>query len=375
MRDATPQAIQLHDYLPPAFRISQVHLDVDIGDREVTVRSTLHVARNAEAKRPDAPLVLDGEGLELLSAAIDGRTLDEGDYRLDATHLTIPGVADAFTLQTVVRFDPWKNTRLEGLYATASGLVTQCEAQGFRRITYFIDRPDVMARYAVTLCAERSRFPRLLANGNLVRQGEGEPEGWFARSLERSGEEELPRHWARWEDPFAKPCYLFAMVAADLDLLEERFTTRSGREALLQIYVERGKLDQAGFAMHALAKCMRWDEEAFGLELDLERFMIVAVPDFNAGAMENKGLNIFNTKYILARADTATDMDYFAVDKVIAHEYFHNWTGNRVTCRDWFQLSLKEGLTVYRDQEYSADQYSRPVGRIQEVRQLRERQF
>ncbi|HXS53397.1 MAG TPA: M1 family aminopeptidase, partial [Usitatibacter sp.] len=329
MRDATPQAIQLHDYLPPAFRISQVHLDVDIGDREVTVRSTLHVARNAEAKRPDAPLVLDGEGLELLSAAIDGRTLDEGDYRLDATHLTIPGVADAFTLQTVVRFDPWKNTRLEGLYATASGLVTQCEAQGFRRITFFIDRPDVMARYVVAICAERARFPRLLANGNLLEEGEGVPPGWFSAPKEGGG----ARHWARWDDPFAKPSYLFALVAANLDLLEEHFATRSGKDALLQIYVERGKLDHAGFAMQALKKCMRWDEERFGLELDLERFMIVAVSDFNAGAMENKGLNIFNTKYILARADTATDADYFAVDKVIAHEYFHNWTGNRVTCR------------------------------------------
>jgi len=371
MRDATPQAIQLHDYLPPAFRISQVHLDVDIGDREVTVRSTLHVARNAEAKRPDAPLVLDGEGLELLSAAIDGRTLDEGDYRLDATHLTIPGVADAFTLQTVVRFDPWKNTRLEGLYATASGLVTQCEAQGFRRITFFIDRPDVMARYVVAICAERARFPRLLANGNLLEEGEGVPPGWFSAPKEGGG----ARHWARWDDPFAKPSYLFALVAADLDLLEEHFATRSGKDALLQIYVERGKLDHAGFAMQALKKCMRWDEERFGLELDLERFMIVAVSDFNAGAMENKGLNIFNTKYILARADTATDADYFAVDKVIAHEYFHNWTGNRVTCRDWFQLSLKEGLTVYRDQEYSQDEYSRPVVRIQEVRDLRNRQF
>jgi len=372
MRDATPHAIQLHDYLPPAFRISRVHLDVDIRAGEATVRSTLHIARNPAAMRPDAPLVLDGEGLELVRAAIDGRSLGESDYRLDASTLTIPGVPEAFTLETVVRFDPWKNTRLEGLYATASGLVTQCEAQGFRRITYFIDRPDVMALYVVTICADRARFPRLLANGNLLDQGDGTPAGWFAAPAQ---EGDAPRHWARWEDPFAKPSYLFALVAADLDLLEDHFATRSGRKALLQIYVERGKLDQAGFAMQALRKCMRWDEERFGLELDLERFMIVAVSDFNAGAMENKGLNIFNTKYILARADTATDADYFAVDKVIAHEYFHNWTGNRVTCRDWFQLSLKEGLTVYRDQEYSADEYSRPVVRIQEVRDLRNRQF
>jgi aminopeptidase N len=306
--------------------------------------------------------------------SLDGRALSASEYRLGTSSLEIARVPDAFTLEIVVRFDPWKNTRLVGLYATASGLVTQCEAEGFRHITYFIDRPDVMARYQVTLCAERERFPRLLANGNLVQHGEGEPPQWFMEP-ESAGTDAALRHWARWEDPFAKPSYLFAMVAADLDLLEDHFTTRSGRNALLQIYVERGKLDQAGFAMHALKKCMRWDEERFGLELDLERFMIVAVPDFNAGAMENKGLNIFNTKYILARADTATDMDYFGVDKVIAHEYFHNWTGDRVTCRDWFQLSLKEGLTVYRDQEYSADEYSRPVVRIQEARDLRNRQF
>ena len=225
-----------------------------------------------------------------------------------------------------------------------------------------------MATYSVTLCADKARFPRLLANGNLVSSGEGAPRGWFKPGGEG-------RHWAKWEDPFPKPSYLFAMVAANLEVIEDHFTTRTGKKALLQIYVEPGKLDQAGFAMQALKKCMRWDEDVFGLELDLERFMIVAVSDFNAGAMENKGLNIFNAKYILARSDTATDYDYFAVDKVIAHEYFHNWTGNRVTCRDWFQLSLKEGLTVYRDQEYSADEYTRPVVRIQEVRSLRSRQF
>ncbi|HEY2629308.1 MAG TPA: aminopeptidase N, partial [Usitatibacter sp.] len=241
-------------------------------------------------------------------------------------------------------------------------------AQGFRRITYFIDRPDVMATYGVTLCADKAKFPRLLANGNLVSSGEGVPSAWLTTKAEG-------RHWAKWEDPFPKPSYLFAMVAGNLDVLEDHFTTRSDRKVLLQIYVEPGKADRAGFAMQALKKCMRWDEDVFGLELDLERFMIAAVPDFNAGAMENKGLNIFNTKFILARSDTATDSDYFAVDKVIAHEYFHNWTGNRVTCRDWFQLSLKEGLTVYRDQEYSADEYTRPVVRIQEVRDLRSRQF
>ena len=376
MRDAAPQAINLRDYAPPPFLISRVVLDVDIRPGAATVRSTLTVARNPAAHARADALVLDGVGLELISIALDGRALGSDAYALGEGHLTIRAVPDAFTLETVARFDPWQNTRLEGLYATASGLVTQCEAEGFRHITWFLDRPDVMARYAVTLCAERARFPHLLANGNLVDRGEGEPAGWFASAVTPAqAGAQSPRHWACWEDPYAKPCYLFAMVAADLDLLEDHFTTSSGKRALLQIYVERGKLDQAGFAMHALKNCMRWDEERFGLELDLERFMIVAVPDFNAGAMENKGLNIFNTKYILARADTATDHDYFGVDKVIAHEYFHNWTGNRVTCRDWFQLSLKEGLTVYRDQEYSADEHSRPVVRIQEVRDLRERQF
>jgi aminopeptidase N len=369
MRDATPQTIRLQDYTPPAFLVSTVELDVDIREAQATVRSTLKLSRNPAHPHSGAPLVLDGREIELVSVAVDGRMLDAADYRVDENHLVIAQVPDAFSLQTVVRFDPWKNTKLEGLYATKSGLVTQCEAEGFRRITYFIDRPDVMTTYAVTLCAARARFPRLLANGNLVAQGEGQPAGWFLPSQDEG------LHWARWEDPFPKPCYLFAMVAAQLEMLEDHFTTRSGKRALLQIYVEQGKLDQAGFAMNCLKRCMAWDEHAFGLELDLERFMIVAVSDFNAGAMENKGLNIFNTKYILARADTATDMDYFGVDRVVAHEYFHNWTGNRVTCRDWFQLSLKEGLTVYRDQEYSADEYSRPVARIQEVRGLRERQF
>jgi len=371
MRDAAPQVINLKDYTPPAFLVSTIALDVDIRDAQVTIRATLRIARNAAHGRKDAPLVLDGESLDLVSASIDSRALQPSEFTVDETQLTIAKVPEAFTLETVVRFDPWKNTALEGLYATANGLVTQCEAEGFRHITYFIDRPDVMSTYSVTLCGDAQRFPRLLANGNLVASGDGVPAGWFAGSGGRTS----PSHWARWEDPFPKPCYLFAMVAAKLDVLEDTFTTRSGKKALLQIYVEPGKLDQAGFAMQSLKKCMQWDEEVFGLELDLERFMIVAVSDFNAGAMENKGLNIFNTKYILARSDTATDIDYFGVDKVVAHEYFHNWTGNRVTCRDWFQLSLKEGLTVYRDQEYSADEYSRPVVRIQEARDLRNRQF
>src|SRR5258706_3332354 len=369
MRDATPKAIRLQDYKPPAFLISKVALDVDIQEGQATVHAALKVSRNAARGKQGLPLVRDGEDLELVRIPIEGRALPAEEYVAGPENLTIERVPDAFTLEIVVRFDPWKNTKLEGLYATQHGLVTQCEAEGFRHITYFIDRPDVMATYVVTICADKDRFPRLLGNGNLVLRGSGLPRSWFLAG------EAGNRHWARWEDPFPKPSYLFAMVAAKLELLENHFTTRSGKEVLLQIYVEPGKLDQSQFAMLALKKSMRWDEEVFGLELDLERFMIVAVSDFNPGAMENKGLNIFNTKFILARADTATDYDYFAVDRVIAHEYFHNWTGNRVTCRDWFQLSLKEGLTVYRDQEYGADEYSRPVVRIQEVRSLRESQL
>jgi aminopeptidase N len=266
---------------------------------------------------------------------------------------------DAFTLETRVRIEPDKNTQLSGLYKSKDGYFTQCEAQGFRRITFFPDRPDVMARYTCTIEADKARFPQLLSNGNPVAAGDAQ-----------NG-----RHWAKWEDPFAKPCYLFALVAAKLDVLEDAFITASGRRVRCAVYVEPGKLDQCGHAMAALKKSMKWDEERFGLEMDLDHYMIVAVGDFNMGAMENKGLNIFNTKYVLARPDTATDTDYQGIDRVVAHEYFHNWTGNRVTCRDWFQLSLKEGLTVYRDQEFGEDLHSRAVTRIQEVRTLRVAQF
>ncbi len=366
MRDPAAATIRLEDYAPPAYLVDSVALDVDIREPWVLVRSRLAMRRNPLAAGATAPLTLDGENLELLSIAMDGRKLPAADYRLEAGRLTIAVVPEAFTLEAEVRFDPWKNTRLEGFFASKDGLFSKCEAQGFRCITYFPDRPDVMAKYTVTLHAGKEKFPRLLANGNLVASGDEVPPPQPGEGL---------RHWAKWEDPFPKPSYLFAMVAAKLDLLEDKFTTRSGRKSLLQVYVEPGKLDQAGFTLHALKKAMAWDEGVFGLELDLERFMIVAVGDFNMGAMENKGLNIFNTKYVLARPDTATDEDYYLIDKVVAHEYFHNWTGNRVTCRDWFQLSLKEGLTVFRDQEYSADEYSRAVARIQDVRDLRLRQF
>jgi aminopeptidase N len=358
-RDPAPTIVRLEDYTPPAFLISDVELDIDLRADHALVRASLNVTRNPAHPHADAPLVLDGEELSLQSVAVHGRKLAPSEYTVDAEHLVLPGMPERFLLETAVRIEPEKNTKLMGLYASKDGYFTQCEAEGFRRITFFIDRPDVMSKYTTTIHGDKARFPRLLSNGNLVESGD-----------ERGG-----RHWAKWQDPFPKPCYLFAMVAAKLDVLEDIFVTRSGRHARLAIYVEPGKLDQCGFAMDALKRSMKWDEEVFGLELDLDTFMIAAVGDFNMGAMENKGLNIFNTKYVLARPDVATDVDYMNIDRVVAHEYFHNWTGNRVTCRDWFQLSLKEGLTVFRDQEYGADTYSRPVQRIQEVRALRAAQF
>ena len=359
MLNPTPTTVYLKDYTPPPFLISSIELDIDIRDDHAIVKTTLAVTRNPKATEPDAPLILDGDELEFVAAQIDGRTLTEADYTLDAEHLCIDDVPDAFRLATEVRIYPDKNTQLMGLYASRDGYFTQCEAEGFRRITYFLDRPDVMARYTTTIHADRTRCPILLSNGN----------------LEADSEEANGRHWARWVDPFPKPSYLFAMVAAKLDRREDGFVTASGRQVKLLVFVEPGKLDQCAFAMQALKHAMKWDEAVFGLELDLDQYMIVAVSDFNMGAMENKGLNIFNTKYVLARADTATDFDFMILDRVVAHEYFHNWTGNRVTCRDWFQLSLKEGLTVFRDQQYGGDRYSQSVQRIQEVRGLRASQF
>ena len=359
MREPAAKTIYLKDYTPPAFLISAIDLDVDIRDDHALVRATLALTRNADAADAGAPLVLDGEDIELVSLALDGRSLTPAEYELGEASLRLAKVPQRFTLETVSRIRPQQNTRLEGLYASTNGFFTQCEAEGFRRITWFIDRPDVMARYTNTIHAERERYPVLLSNGNLVA----------------AGSEAGGRHWAKWEDPFPKPSYLFAMVAARLEKLDDSFITRSGRRAKLAVYVEPGKLDQCGFAMRCLKSAMKWDEDVFGLELDLDGYMIAAVSDFNSGAMENKGLNIFNTKYVLARPDTATDIDYQNIDRVVAHEYFHNWTGDRVTCRDWFQLSLKEGLTVFRDQEYGADMYSRVVQRIAEVRGLRAAQF
>jgi aminopeptidase N len=346
MREPHTKAIHLKDYAPPVFRIDTVDLDVDIREDHALVRAQLQLRRNASG-----PLVLDGDELELVSVEVNGKP---ARHELGEDQLTVHDVPDVFTLKTLSRIVPQQNTKLEGLYATKNGFVTQCEAQGFRRITWFIDRPDVMARYRTTIHADKAKYPVLLSNGNLIEEG-GESGG---------------RHWARFEDPFPKPSYLFAMVAANLEVLQDKY-----RDKNLYVYVEPGKLDQAGWAMDCLKRAIAWDEKRFGLALDLDQYKIVAVGDFNSGAMENKGLNIFNTKYVLARSDTATDTDYLNIDRVVAHEYFHNWTGNRVTCRDWFQLSLKEGLTVFRDQEYGADTYSRAVSRIQEVRSLRAAQF
>ena len=379
MLTPTPKTIHLKDYTPPAFLISTVDLDVDIRDDDALVKATLAVARNPQAAGSKAPFDLDGDELELLSVALDGRPLDNTAYTLAAERLRIPGVPDRFTLETAVRIRPTQNSKLMGLFASKDGFFSQCEAEGFRRITFFPDRPDVMARYTTTIHADRGEYPWLLSNGNLIAQGDEDhltqalspASGGEKGKVQRKGQ----RHWAKWVDPFPKPSYLFAMVAARLDRLEDSFVTRSGRKVKLSVFVEAGKLNQCRFAMAALKRAMKWDEDVFGLELDLDQYMIVAVGDFNMGAMENKGLNIFNTKYVLARADTATDNDFMFLDRVVAHEYFHNWTGNRVTCRDWFQLSLKEGLTVFRDQEYGADIYSRPVQRIQEVRGLRGAQF
>ena len=338
-----PQPIRLEDYRPPDYLVDQVELRFDLQPAATEVRARLAVRRNPAAGRGARPLVLDGQELELIGLALDGEALGSNRYQKDDDHLIVHDVPAAFTLETTVRIRPDANTALEGLYVSNGVFCTQCEPEGFRKITYFPDRPDVMARYRVRIEADQAACPVLLANGNLVEIG-------------ASGG---GRHFALWEDPFPKPSYLFALVAGRLARMEDTFTTRSGRQVTLEIYTEPREIDKCAHAMASLKKAMKWDEDRFGLEYDLDRFMIVAVSDFNFGAMENKGLNIFNTKYVLAKPETATDTDYLGVESVIAHEYFHNWTGNRVTCRDWFQLSLKEGLTVFRDQEFTSDLHSR----------------
>ncbi|MEM7425893.1 MAG: aminopeptidase N [Pseudomonadota bacterium] len=353
--------IRLTDYKPSPFLIDDVHLDVRLAQQRTQVRSKLKMRSNPDAADEIASLRLDGEKLELLGLEIDGTALAAGQYSVDESGLTILGPpAGSFTLAIETVCDPSANTALSGLYRSGGIYCTQCEAEGFRRITYYLDRPDVLARFTTRVEARRSEAPELLSNGNLIEAGEIE------------GTE---RHYAVWEDPHPKPSYLFALVAGDLAAVRDTFTTMSGREVELVIYVEPGKEDRCAWAMTSLKASMRWDEEQFGREYDLDIFMIVAVSDFNMGAMENKGLNVFNDKYILARPDTATDQDYCNIEAIIAHEYFHNWTGNRITCRDWFQLCLKEGLTVFRDQEFTSDLRSRPVKRISDVQQLRAHQF
>jgi aminopeptidase N len=358
MRTDIPQPIRLKDYRPPDWLVDTVALDFSLHPTQTKVRATLQLKPNPQAAA--APLVLDGDAINLVALKLDGVALPAESYVATPDQLTIPQPPNGpFTLEIETLVDPSANTQLSGLYRSNGTYCTQCEAEGFRRITYFPDRPDVMAVYTTRIEADKNETPVLLANGNLAESGN------------------LPgaRHFAVWHDPHPKPTYLFALVGGDLASVEDRFRTKSGRNVTLRIYVEHGKEGRCGYAMDALKRAMRWDEKAFGREYDLDIFMIVAVSDFNMGAMENKGLNIFNDKYVLASAETATDGDFVGVEGVIAHEYFHNWTGNRITCRDWFQLGLKEGLTVFRDQEFTSDMRSRPVKRIADVRALRAAQF
>ncbi|MGD9966950.1 MAG: aminopeptidase N [Hyphomonadaceae bacterium] len=356
MRDAENVTIRLSEYRPPDYLIDEIALVFSLEPEATLVAARSHVRRTGAAA---APLVLDGERLELQSVAIDGALLDAERYRVEPGRLIIDNPPASFRLDIVTRISPAANTHLEGLYMSGGRFCTQCEAEGFRTITYALDRPDVMARYAVRIEADKAAYPTLLSNGNLTE----------------SGEMAGGRHFAVWVDPHPKPSYLFALCAGVYESIHDEFTTKSGRKVKLGIFVDPGDAGRAGYAMDALKRAMKWDEEAFEREYDLDVFNIVAVRDFNFGAMENKGLNIFNSSLILADADTATDADFEAIEAVVGHEYFHNWTGNRITCRDWFQLCLKEGLTVYREQEFSADQRSRAVQRIKDVKRLRARQF
>jgi aminopeptidase N len=347
------------DYRPSDFLVEDISLHFALDPERTLVRATTTFIRNAESAAPDAPLELQGDELELVSVALNGEILLPSRYDASPNHLRIDGVPDRFELQTEVALAPAGNTQLMGLYTSNGVFCTQCEAEGFRRISYALDRPDVMARYTTRIEADRERYPVLLSNGNRIAEGEL-PDG---------------RHFVEWEDPFRKPSYLFALVAGDLRCHRGSFTTASGRDVALEIWVEPDNIDRCEHALRSLQAAMKWDEETYGLEYDLDIYMIVAVNDFNMGAMENKGLNVFNSKFVLAKPSTATDDDYEGIESVVAHEYFHNWTGNRVTCRDWFQLTLKEGLTVFRDQEFSADMTSPAVKRIQDVTRLRTAQF
>ncbi|ABA88893.1 aminopeptidase N [Syntrophotalea carbinolica DSM 2380] len=359
MQENSCQVVRLEDYAPSEFLVEKVHLTFELAERDTVVKTLMSLRRNPRSTNREQTLFLDGIDLKLRSLHIDGTPVADRDYRLDESGLYLFGVPDVFELQTEVIIQPQDNTVLEGLYCSGGMFCTQCEAEGFRRITFFPDRPDVMATYTTSIVADKKRYPVLLSNGNLL-SSEDLPDGL---------------HRVTWHDPFPKPSYLFALVAGDIVFEEGAFVTASGRSVALRVYLQRHNLGRGTHALEALKKAMLWDEKVFGLEYDLDLYMIVAVDDFNMGAMENKGLNIFNSKYVLADRETATDLDFQAIEEVVAHEYFHNWTGNRVTCRDWFQLSLKEGLTVFRDQQFSADEVARSLKRIHDVRLLRTVQF
>ena len=359
MRTEQSKTIYLKDYQAPDYLIDETHLTFELFEDHTLVHAQLVMRRNPALPAELPALVLDGQQLELLHLKLDDRELAAGDYQLTDSTLTVQPTQASFVIDSTVRIHPESNTALEGLYKSSGMFCTQCEAEGFRKITYYLDRPDVMSSFTTTLSGDKQKYPILLSNGNPVA----------------SGEEGDGRHWATWEDPFKKPAYLFALVAGDLWCVEDTFTTMSARNVTLRIYVEPENIDKVQHAMDSLKKSMKWDEEVYGREYDLDIFMIVAVNDFNMGAMENKGLNIFNSSAVLARAETATDAAHQRVEAIVAHEYFHNWSGNRVTCRDWFQLSLKEGFTVFRDAAFSADMNSATVKRIQDVAYLRTHQF
>lgn len=361
MKDAQPKVIHLKDYVVPDFLIEKTDLVFDLNEDKTTVTSTLQLKRNADSTSA-GPLVLVGQELELVSVHINGELVEQDAYTLSDESLTID-IPDECELSCVTNIKPQENTSLEGLYKSSGMYCTQCEAEGFRKITYYLDRPDVMSIFTTKIIANKQKYPVLLSNGNLIEKGE------------LSSDTNDGKHWVKWEDPFKKPAYLFALVAGDLEFIEDEFVTLSGRKVSLRIFVEEKDLDKCDYAMQSLKNAMRWDEQVYGLEYDLDIFMIVAVDDFNMGAMENKGLNIFNTSCVLANQKTTTDAAFQRVEGVVAHEYFHNWSGNRVTCRDWFQLSLKEGFTVFRDQNFSADMGSPTVKRIEDVSFLRTTQF
>jgi aminopeptidase N len=359
MTESAHTTIHRHDYRPLDYTVDSIDLSFELGEETTLVRSRLTVRATYDRSKGERPLILDGHRFVLRGLRLDGALLAPEAFQVSEEALVVPSVPAAFTLEVETELRPQDNTKLEGLYRSAGMFCTQCEAQGFRSITYYADRPDVLSIYTVTIIADRERYPVLLSNGNPVEKGEL-PDG---------------RHFATWHDPFKKPSYLFALVAGDLACIEDCFTTCSGREVSLRLYLQEENRHKGEHALRSLKKAMAWDEETFGREYDLDCYMIVAVDDFNMGAMENKGLNVFNSRYVLATPETATDEDYQAIEEVIGHEYFHNWSGNRVTCRDWFQLSLKEGLTIFRDQEFSADMESRGVKRVADVRYLRTAQF